>query len=269
MTKQTNNSQVFDRTTVRFHRDRAAAGFSQHAGLFHEVADQIIDRLSGITHPFQTILELGAHDGYLGSRLRSIEPTRSVIASDLSLPQISTAAPDVMDRLVADEEFLPFAPSSFDLIVSNLSLHWVNDLPGTLSQIYACLKPGGLFIATLFGETTLLDLRQAIVEAEVELSGGISPRLSPVLDMPTASMLLQRAQFTLPVTDLESFHLVYSSPLRLMHDLRHMGESNAHTGRTRTPTNRRLFPLACAKYPARPDGRITADFDVIFLHGWK
>lgn len=172
----------------------------------------------------------------------------------------------------ADEELLPFAPQSFDLIVSNLSLHWVNDLPGTLAQIWQALKPEGLFLATLFGGQTLFELRACLLDAELAVTGGVSPRLSPSIDMQTASALLQRAGFSLPVTDQEIITLSYSDIFALMRDVRGMGETNAHGQRWRKATRREVFLLADRLYKerfARADGRLPATFEVIFLHGWQ
>ncbi len=193
-----------------------------------------------------------------------------MVAAELSEKMlVATGAPN---PVVTDEELLPFQDASFDLVVSNLSLHWVNDLPGCLAQIKRVLKPDGLFLATLLGGETLYELRTCMLEAELLLTNGISPRLSPSIDMQTASALLQRAGFNLPVTDHEIFTFTYSSLASLMRDLRGMGESNAHGERSRTPLRREVFTLTEQLYQERfanADGRLPATFDVIFMHGWN
>jgi SAM-dependent methyltransferase len=128
--------------------------------------------------------------------------------------------------VVADEEFLPFAPDSFDLVVSAMDLHWVNDLPGTLIQIGRILKPDGLLLGAMLGGATLWQLRQALAAAESEIEGGLSPRVSPFADLRDAAGLLQRAGFALPVADSETIEVEYESALALMRDLAAMGESN-------------------------------------------
>src|SRR6185437_3872604 len=128
---------------------------------------------------------------------------------------------------VADEEFLPFAAGSFDLVVASLSLHWVNDLPDALIQLRLALRSGGLLLASLPALGTLAELRQALTEAEIALTEGASPRVSPFPDLRDCAALLQRADFALPVADVEELQVLYAEPLRLLHELRASGETNA------------------------------------------
>jgi SAM-dependent methyltransferase len=261
---------IFDRALVRRHRDRAALGFSpRHSLLCEEIAAGILERVKDVKKDFQTILDLGAHDGQLARRL-AVDAGRLVVAADLSNKMLKMGAHT--SCAVADEELLPFAPETFDLVVSNLSLHWVNDLPGSLAQIRQSLKPDGLFLATILGGQTLYELRSCLLEAELTLKGGVSPRLSPNLDMQTASALLQRAGFALPVTDHEVITFSYTDIFALMRDLRGMGETHAHRQRSRKATDRGVFELADRLYKERfsdAKDRITATFDVIYMHGWR
>ena len=174
-------------------------------------------------------------------------------------------------RVAADEEFLPFADGAFDLIVSVLSLHWVNDLPGALLQINRCLKPDGLFLGALLGGGTLAELRRALTEAELALEGGASPRVSPFVDVRDAGALLQRAGFALPVADTATITASYGNSLALMRDLRGMGESNLVTAQRKTLTRRETLFRAAEAHDATSadaDGRINASFDVVTLTGW-
>ena len=173
--------------------------------------------------------------------------------------------------LVADEELLPFKEHSFDAILSNLSLHWVNDLPGALAQIRSCLKPDGLFLASLFGTGTLQELRTALMEAELAETGGASPRVSPFADLRDAAGLLQRAGFALPVADADAVTVTYGDFFALLRDLRGMGETNILIDRLKRPTRRTVFARAAAIYQERfadAQGRLPATFQVLFLTGW-
>jgi 2-polyprenyl-3-methyl-5-hydroxy-6-metoxy-1,4-benzoquinol methylase len=263
---------IFDRALVRGHRNRAAAGYAfRHRALCEEVAERLLDRLADVKRSFPRILDLGAHDGYLAQRLAQ-RAESFVVATDMAERMLGKGKGGYPVRAVADEEFLPFEDGSFDLIVCNLSLHWVNDLPGALAQIKRALRPDGLFLATILGGNTLFELRSSLLEAELALMGGISPRLSPNIDLQTASVLLQRAGFSLPVTDQEIVMLSYSDAFALMRDVRGMGESNAQEQRSRIIVPRQLFDLANRLYKERfalPNGRIPATFDVIFMHGWS
>lgn len=259
---------VFDRRAVRRHRDRAAANFGAHDFLFREIGDRLLDRLADMARRFPSALDLGCRTGLVARHLAGRGGVETLVSAELS-PGMARLAPP--PRLVADEEALPFAPASFDLVVSNLTLHWTNDLPGALLQIRQALKPDGLFLAALFGGETLLELRETLLGAELDLAGGISPRLSPVVDLADAGMLLQRAGFALPVIDTDLLTVTYADALALMRDLRGMGETNAAAERLRHPTRRAVLVEAAARYAARhadTEGRIVARFQVIFLTGW-
>jgi NADH dehydrogenase [ubiquinone] 1 alpha subcomplex assembly factor 5 len=257
--------QVFDRRILRRRRDRAALHFGEHDFLVREVADRLGERLHDVNRLFTRVLDLGARDGGLKSYLR---PDALVVQSDLSRRFVEKLSGL---RLVADEEALPFAAHSFDLVISNLTLHWANDLPGALYQIRQVLRPDGLFLATLWGGETLRELRASLLEAEAAVEGGASPRVGPFVDVRAAGGLLQRAGFALPVVDADMITVTYDNAFALMRDLRGMGESNAHAQRRRSFSRRRTMLAMAEAYHARyadADGRIPATFQVIYLTGW-
>jgi SAM-dependent methyltransferase len=256
---------VFDRRAVRLHRDRAAARFAGHDFLFREIGERLVDRLDDVKRRFPRVLDAGCRTGLLRALLSRRPDVETVVGLDLSARMVERAgAPSV----VADEELLPFADSSFDLVISNLALHWTNDLPGALVQLRRALKPDGLLLAAMFGGETLIQLRAALIDAELAESGGARPRVSPVADLRDMGMLLQRAGFELPVVDGDTLTVSYPDVPALMRDLRGMGETNAVAERQRSFTRRALLARAGAAYPQGPDGRIEAGFQIIFLTGW-
>jgi SAM-dependent methyltransferase len=173
--------------------------------------------------------------------------------------------------VAGDEEALPFANGAFDLVLSSLSLHWVNDLPGALSQIRRALKPDGLFLAAMPGGETLKELRQALAEAEIAGEGGLSPRISPFVEVRDAGNLLVRAGFALPVADIETITVSYPEPLAVVRDLRGAGEANAVLERRRSPSRRTTLFSALARYGelyGDADGRVPATVQVIYLTAW-
>ncbi len=252
---------VFDRGALRMRRDRAAEGLPRVAVLLGEVAERLTETLDAVRRPFARALDLGGR-GVVAPLLRArrIE----VIEAALSPRQAACAG---APALVADEEILPFASASFDLIVANLSLHWVNDLPGALVQLRRSLRPDGLFLASLPIVGTLAELRAALTEAEAELTGGASPRVAPFPDLRDCAGLLQRAGFAMPVAEREEIRLRYADPLGLLRDLRDGGETNALRLRPRRFAPRALFPMALSRLPAE-DGRITATLRLALLPGW-
>ena len=169
--------------------------------------------------------------------------------------------------VAGDEEFLPFGPNSFDLIVANLSLHWVNDLPGALIQLRRALRPDGFFLASLPALGSLDSVRTAFTEAEAALTGGASPRVSPFPDLRDCAALLQRAGFALPVADGEAISLLYADPLGVLRDLRAAGETNAVARRDRRIPPRALFAAALAGLPQR-EGRTEVIVQLAFMTGW-
>jgi SAM-dependent methyltransferase len=174
--------------------------------------------------------------------------------------------------VIADEEVLPFADKTFDLVLSNVSLHWANDLPGALLQINHALKPDGLFLATLFGGATLYELRTCLMQAEEEIEGGAGPRVSPFAQNQDGAELLQRAGFALPVTDVDTITVTYPDALKLMDDLRGMGESNAVRERRKAWTRRETLVHAAQLYEEQfghGDGTVPATFEVIYLTAWR
>lgn len=259
---------IFDRGQVRRQRDRAAMNHGSFDFLFREVADRLADRLLDFARPFPVALELGAHTGQFSAE-RGVRGGIDIhVQADVSAKMLRQA--DGL-RVVCDEEALPFRPGSFDLVLSNLSLHWVNDLPGTMIQIRRGLKPDGLFLAAMLGEETLTELRQSLLSAEAEVVGGASPRVSPMAGLRDAGSLMQRAGFALPVIDSDRITLTYADPFALMRELRGLGESNAVRQRLPGFSRRDVFVRAAAIYHERfadADGRIPATFDIIYMTGW-
>lgn len=251
---------VFDRDGVAQNRRRAVHAPGTHAFLIDWTLRDIGERLSCIQRDFPTCLQIGARGKNIANGIRGI---KHHVVTDI----IPTDAADI----VCDEEFLPFAPSCADLVISALNLHTVNDLPGCLLQIRKALKPDGLFLAGMLGGETLYELRIALSEAELEITGGISPRVAPFADKPQAAGLLQRAGFALPVVDSEIVTVTYENIFALMHDLRFMGEGNAIAERKKTFSRRDIFLRAAEIYAQKfsdTDGRIRATFEIIFLLGW-
>lgn len=252
---------VFDRTAVRRHRDRAASTVGAVADVLRDAAERLLDRLDDTSRRFVDALDVGGR-GVVAPMLR--QRGMRVVSCDLSA---AMAAVNGGPCVAADEEFLPFAPNSFDLIVASLSLHWINDLPGALLQLRQALRPDGLLLASLPALGTLSELRTALTEAEAEVSGGASPRVSPFPELRDCAHLLQRAGFVLPVADVEDIRLLYANPFALLTDLRAAGETNAIRQRTRVPPARALFPAALTRLPCEQD-RVAVTLRMAVMTGW-
>jgi SAM-dependent methyltransferase len=260
--------QIFNRRHLRYHRDRASSYFDDF--LIKEIADRLVERLNVVKRSFAVGIDLGCHTGQMADALeKSLQRPAFLVECDLSYLMLSKSQQAAVN---VDEEFLPFAANSLDVVISCLSLHWVNDLPGTLAQIHSCLKPDGLFLAALFGGETLKELRECLAESELALIGGIHPRISPFINVRDAGYLLQRAGFSLPVADYEKIMISYPSPMALLRDIKSMGQTNILYDRQATLTGKALFAGMADLYQQKYGdsfGRIPATVDVIYLSGWK
>jgi NADH dehydrogenase [ubiquinone] 1 alpha subcomplex assembly factor 5 len=254
--------RIFDRRLVRLRRERAAATVGRVAPVLEAAAERLLDRLDDTTRRFSRALDLGGR-GVVAPHLRA-SGIGFVVSMDLAARMAALSGPPAV---VGDEEWLPFAPESFDLVVANLSLHWVNDLPGALVQVRRCLRPDGLFLASFPGLGTLGPLREALAAAEAELRGGISPRVSPFPELQDMAGLLQRAGFALPVADAEELPLVYRTPAALLSDLRDAGETNAVLARDARVPPRALLPMALARLAAEAQ-EIRPVLRLLTVTGW-
>jgi SAM-dependent methyltransferase len=263
--------RLFDRDLHRVRLDRAAPGYGAADFLKARAAADAVERLETIMRDFPVAVDLGARTGAFASALAQSDARAKVgllIEADLSARMLGGREGL---RVQADEERLPFADESLNLVVSLLSLHWTNDLVGALIQIRQALKPDGLFIGALFGGSTLSELRQCLTQAEAELTDGAGLRVSPFADVLDAAALLQRAGFALPVADTDRVTVRYGSALELIRDVRAMGESNVLYDRARKPLSRAVLGRAAQIYHDRfseSDGRICATFDIVSMTGW-
>jgi len=232
--------------------------------LRRRVAEDVAATLTGIVREFSSGVDLSARDRALERALED-----QGIAGRVTIQtRIDQVGPDLDG--VQEKEIPPLAADSADLVVSILSLHWTNDLPGALSQIRRALRPDGLFIGAMFGGSSLQELRWALGQAELELTGGASTRVSPFADAFDGAGLLQRAGFALPVSDIDRLTVTYADPLALIRDLRAMGETALFAEPARHLTRdvvARMVHLYGERY-ADADGRVPATFEIVTLSGW-
>jgi len=250
----------FEPRLVRQRKRRARESFRDAAFLHARVVADLADRLEAIPRPFPRVLALGG-GGLFSGEVRARPDLSARVGAILET-----------DLDFIDPEHLPFASGSFDLIVSPLALHWVNDLPGALIQLRLALVPDGLLLAALFGGETLSELRLSLIEAESELTGGAGPRVSPFADLQDIAGLLQRAGFALPAADRDVVTVRYGEPMRLLADLRAMGETSALRERSPRGLSRRILARAFEIYRERysdDDNRIRATFEILTATGWS
>ncbi|KAG9024537.1 hypothetical protein FRB95_011375 [Tulasnella sp. JGI-2019a] len=275
--------RVFDRRMKQMQKDRAASLDNGERSrtvdyLRDEVADRVIERFADIKKELRDILDLGSGPGHFTKLIESKTYDRKVTMMDMSEKMLKRdiATQDFEVSVTQDtgdeESLLEHVPrNSFDAVVSCLSLHWVNDLPGALIQIKESLRPDGVFIGAILGGDTLFELRTSLQLAETEREGGISPRVSPMTETNDISNLMGRAGFNLLTVDTDEVKIAYPSMWELLEDLRDMGESNAVIGR-RPFLHRDTLLAASSIYKelhGHEDGSVPATFQVIYMIGWK
>ncbi|KAI2466088.1 S-adenosyl-L-methionine-dependent methyltransferase [Annulohypoxylon bovei var. microspora] len=289
--------QVFNRRTKWLQKERAAADV-EHSRvadyLKDEVAIRLCDRLLDIKRSYPKVLDLGANSCNIAraltrenpdpdspapttdplatriGHLLAIDSSETLLYRDADQPFNSQI--NMTRQVVPDEETLPFGANTFDLVLSSLSMHWINDLPGVLAQINNVLKPDCAFMGAMLGGDTLYELRTSLQLAESERRGGISPHVSPLADVRDVGGLLQRAGFKMLTVDVDDVVVDYPDTFALMQDLRAMGEGNAVLGREMGPIQRDVLLANDAVYRAlhgNADGSIPATFRVIYMIGWK
>ncbi|KAI8323000.1 S-adenosyl-L-methionine-dependent methyltransferase [Martensiomyces pterosporus] len=269
--------EVFDRSAKRMQRDRAASRWEDSREVDYlkdEVAARVADRLLDIKRRYHQVVELGAGCGHLAKSVDDDMMDRLVMCemSKVALERDGDKEYGVeVERRLMDEEFPMFEPESLDAVVSSLSMHWINDLPGMMIQIRKALVPDGVFIGAMFGGDSLFELRTSLQLADQERDGGIAARVSPLTDTRDVGSLLSRAGFTLSTIDLDNIVVNYPTMLHLISDINAMGEGNAVV--QRLPFLKRDTLLAASaiykELHGNPDGTIPATFQVIYMIGWK
>ncbi len=235
---------LFDRKLLHQNQRRFAVSFANHNFLYVEVANRINENLQLLNREFSDILE--------------IERAWCLVNKEL--------------KVEIDDEHLPFKNESFDLIISNLNFHFINQIPQFLLQIKNLLKPDGIFIASFFGEENLRELAHILYETENEIYGGISPRMPPTIDIKTSAALLQKAGFQNPIADFEKIEITYENPLNLLNDLKLMGQGNIMTKRSRHFFTKKFLTKVLDNYRklyGNNAGAVTATFEIRTITGQK
>ncbi|MBC50037.1 MAG: SAM-dependent methyltransferase [Pelagibacteraceae bacterium] len=270
-----NNIKIFSKKKNQISRNRASTKYKKYDYLFNEVNKRLFDRLKFIKRKFINTLEVGSKTGNTIGLFNKKKDIKKIFISDISKEMLLIAKKQKINKqkffLSIDEENLPFKNNQFNLVFSNLYLHWSNDLFKVLNEIYRTLKPDGLFLCSIFGSETLNELKYSLCSAEDKISKNISPRVSPFIRLQDAGTLLQKAGFQLPVIDRDSIKIFYHDIFSLMKDLKGMGESNSLINRKKIFTTKKLFDVANKIYKKKfsENKKIYATFEILYFIGWS
>lgn len=246
---------LFNRKLLGQNQKRFAKDFSNHNFLYLEVANRIAENLSLMNREFCDVLEVGAKGEFL----------KSLICE-------ASSGHEINYNFHGDDEIINATPESFDLIISNLNFHFINEIPQFLISAKNALKKDGIFIASFFGEENLRELAHVLYKSEMEIYSGVSPMMPPTIDVKTAAMILQKAGFLSPISDFEKIAVEYDEPLKLLYDLKFMGQGNILNNRSKRFFSRRFLNKILENYKnlyKNSDDSINATFEIVTIVGWK
>lgn len=267
------NVLSIDKQQARISFEQAAPQYDEAAFLQREIADRMLDRLQFIRMQPSRILDVGAGTGYCTRYLLNTYPRATVTAMDIAQPmlQIAQQKMSLWQRMrrrcqfvVGDVERIPLDSNSVDMIISNLTLQWCNDLPAVFAEFERILAPGGVLFFTTFGPDTLRELR----ESWAQING--YSHVNQFMDLRDVGDLMLLARLADPIMDAERITVTYQEVLRLMRDLKQLGAHNVTSRRPRGLTGRRqLQQLQQAYEQFRTEGVLPATYEVVYGHAWK
>ncbi|RCL03402.1 MAG: Methyltransferase type 11 [Candidatus Tokpelaia sp. JSC161] len=262
------HSEIFDSVLIENFRLRAVKKEKSNIDfLLMHACDDLAERLATVKRSFRYAIDLHSHTGLSAKVMKQSGKVMAIHR----IESLSELLKKEYPSQIQPRETPFLEPNRADLIVSLLSLHLSNNILSLLLQIQQGLEEDGLFLAVMCGQGTLKELRASMIQAESEIYGGVNPRIAPFSTLSDAGILLQKAGFILPVTDIENVIVRYNSAFDLMDDLRAMGMQNALIKRSRQPVSRRFFMRTDAIYKERfrdTDKRIRATFAFIWMAGW-
>lgn len=262
--------QIFNRNILRMHRDRAVTTIKDSDFLFQDSLQDITERASIYKQKYGTVLNIGSRT----FPIQTMKDERGLefgtfVNTDISFKMLQNIKGI---KVQSDEEFIPFLDHSFDLVISNLNLHWVNDLPGTLFQIRNILKESGLFIASFFGENSLYEIKEVLIKTESDLNKNINFHISPTISAEMLTSLMKRAGFKDIVVDKNTITTIYDNPYKVLSDIRSMGESNCmNGGKVRYLRKDVLHEFSKNYFKMFSDrkGQITCSYDLLTCVGYR
>ncbi len=269
------NEFEIDKRAVRRAFNRAAHNYDAAAVLQHEVCERMLERLDYIRHKPACILDAGSGTGRGTRQLAQRYPAAQIVALDIALGMLNVAkeksgwwrklfASGKQAHVCADIEALPLAANGMDMVWSNLTLQWCNDLPATLRGLHRVLKVDGLLMFSTFGPDTLKELRGAFHGVDGHT------HVNRFIDMHDIGDMLSHSGFAEPVMDMEVITLTYNEMKAVMRDLRGIGAHNANTGRAQGMMGKAAWQQVMENYEChRRDGRLPATFEIIYGHAWK
>lgn len=262
---------LFDVARIKQLKKNAAKILQKDHSYHGVIEKELISRLQFTKRDFKNILIYGEFSNdFLVFLKQSYSNNASVVMANLIPFKPSSNLSDPV--IACSEEHLPFPAQSFDLAISCASFHYLNNIPQALEEYKRILKPDGFFLSSFAGGNTLQELRDALLQSEIMLTGGASPRIIPMIDLLTAANLLQNAGFSFPVADRNLINISYSSLPTLFRDIKHLGENNYINARSLKIPPKHLFKLAEKYYHQHyldEHHHLKVTLELIHMCGWN
>lgn len=236
------NNKIFDRNLLKTNLNRFSSQLINNNFLFHEISNRIHENIMDFKQDFHNILEINAKDGFLGQKIAKNKNCKNLIQTNFC-HKLNEANSFDSKKITLDEENLCFKEKSFDLIINNLALHFINDVRANLFENKQLLKEDGVFVGFFFGGKTLKELRDVFNKAEIEIYNRISPRIIPFIDVKDSGMLAQKAGFKNIISDSQNIEISYNSLLKMLQDLKNMGLGNILFARNKSIISKKMFFL--------------------------
>ncbi len=265
--------ELFDFGLFVHNQKRHLKKFPQYNFLYHQTADLIIESLLFHNRDFDQMLEINSRDGYLSNEILKLKKVKKLVKTNFTADffDLDQNQDQEIARMVIDDRLLEFETQKFDVIVSNLDFHYLNDILSFLIAAKGLLKKDGIFIASFFGQDNLLNLKRVFLQVENEIYGSISPRFAPTIDVKTAAHLLQKTGFVNPISDIEKINISYKNPLDLLNDIKFMGQANIMKDRSKKFISKRFLQEIIKRYQQefqdKETNEINADFEIITIIG--
>lgn len=248
---------IFNRSLLKTHRDNAARNIKDHDFLLQLSSNQLFDHINALRTSYDRIIELGARDGILTKKLMNQYQNSYILSADISASMLKNNP--AKHKIILDEENIAPNLKDFDLVTSVLNAHWINDLPTFFKNIKKILKPGGIVVLSLFGGSSLKNLRTILLESEIATKSSNSPHISPFVLASDLYKILQYAGFSFIVVEDDNIEVEYDNPIALMRELKNMAESN------KLFASNKILPKKVINQLKKSQGPFADSFEIITL----
>lgn len=238
--------------------------YDAHAELPREIARRLTETFEYLQIKLTQFLDLGSGTGYVTECIKKYHPVAKVIALDWSLPTLHTMRA-TQERICARAQAIPLASGQIDCVISSLMLPWCEDPAEVFQEVYRVLKPGGLWLFSTFGPSTLQTLASSWKQVDSEAHFWALPDMHDLGDM------LRVIGFQETVMHCEELILMHRHINALCRELKWLGMQNPLADRRNALTGKTRWAAFVAAHETHrnPEDELPASFEVVYGQCWK